>query len=390
MKSKEATCVTSLSSSIRKLDIISDNVKGKIKWLEGKHDKESLFHQLLTSKDVSKRINEEMGEICAITTSFDVTITEDKTLPSLLDQLSGLVHQDVTDSEELLEKASEDYLKKKMFLKIKSCTVIKEKDPKVRSDKATLSITGCCWLPDNKGVIICDNSEGNQTIKVFDEDMNVKFTAKCSSRSYDVAFIDEKSAVVTLPCAKAIQYIEVKPGFMFKDMKKLNVSCRGVNVHGKKIFLCVDESSSVKGIKVLTLTGNDVSFIPHIGPGTPRKLCLHPDGKMYYTSGCGNDVLINCLTIDGHVLFSVSSNDLDFPAGITSDGDGNVLVCDENKKCVKVISSAGLCGDFVLTNTKYEPRAMCMNKSHDILAIAFKNINSPCDSKLTFYKLEYS
>ena len=57
------------------------------------------------------------------------------------------------------------------------------------------------------------------------------------------------------------------------------MSCKGVAVHGKNIFLCVYESLTVNGVQVVTLTGDDVSFIPHLGPGSFRHLCLNSDGN---------------------------------------------------------------------------------------------------------------
>ena len=387
MEAKEATCKASLSSSIRIYGILSDKVKGEIQSLEDKHCKETSFQRLVSSKGVSKRINKELEEMCDTTASYNTTITEDKKLPSLLDQLSRLVHQDVTDSDEAQDEGNEDETTKS-FLKLKSCTAIKTADPQVRSDKGQLWITGCCWLPDDNGIILCDYESKNKTLKILDKDMNITFTATCSGDPFDIALINEKSAVATFPCTKEIQFIEIKPGFKLKQKKNISFVGFGVGVKSQYIIVCGSESST-KGVKLLTLTGDDMSFIPYLGTGTPKKLCLGSSGNIYYTGGSGNDVYINCVTVDGHGIFSVSSQSLDCPAGIASDEEGNVLVCDENKRCVQIISSTGLCGNIVLTDSQYKPMAMCINRSFDLIIISWRNSASPYNSKLTLYRLKY-
>ena len=392
--SKGTAILNSLTSSIRNIGSLYDRVNAQFKCLEDKFeniDKDASFQQLIIAKRVNKKLNEEIAEIREKTIPYDITIKEDTELPVFLDELSKLVHQEVTDSEEAPDEENENKATKS-FLKIKSFTAIKETNIRVRSDKAAPWITGCCWLPDGD-VIVCDYESKNKTLKILDKDMNVKFTATCTSDPYDVDFIDENSAIVTLPCTKEIQFIGIKPGFKFKEKKDLKLSCYGVCIHNKSIFVCVD-APPVKGVKVMTLAGDDVTFITHLGPGGPRKLCLNSDGKIYYTGGSRNDLFVNCVTKDGYGIFSVSSKALDYPAGIANDAEGNVLVCDKNKKCVQVISSSGVCGDVVLTEKDilYGPCAICINRSYDVLAVACWNSSDPNfdTSKLVFYKLKYA
>ena len=301
-------------------------------------DKKESFQQLVIAKCMGKKFKNDLGELRKKKTPHDISLKEDKDIPILLDELSKLSNQEIIDSDEEQNENSENQANHS-FLKIQYCTASKETDPQVRSDRDVPTITGCCWLPDNHGVILCDNNGWNKTIKLLDKDMNVKYTVPCSSSPFDVECIDDISAVVTLPDTKEIQFITFKPGLMFEEKKNMKLRCKGVDVHDEHIFLCVEESSSVKGVKVTTIYGDDVRFIPHLGPGYPRNMCLHSDGKIYYTSGSGNELRVNCLTQNGHILFSVSSNDLENLIGIIADQEGNTLVCDANKKCVRVISA---------------------------------------------------
>ena len=390
MESKQANCKASISSSLRKYDILSTKVNEAKQFLEDTHNTETLFTHMIASKDVMKKINEELAAHSETTITFDTTITEDRHLPSLLDQMSKLTHQGVADSDEFHENENGNGdEQKRSFLKLKSCTNIKTVDPRVRSDKDSLSITGCCWLPDDNGVILCDYASKNKTIKLIDKDFNVTFAAICSSEPYDVALInDESCAVVTLPETKDIQFIEIKPGFRFKEKKNINFTGYGVDANAKYIFVCGSESST-KGVKLLTLSGEDAGLIPYLGTGTPYKLCLDSTGKIYHTGGYGNSMYVTSVTVDGHGLFSVSSKDLHEPRGIVCDKDGNVLVCDVTKKCAQVISSAGVCDNIVLTDNEYRPRALCINKSCDRLIIAWRRASDPYNTKLTLYNLEY-
>ena len=391
LESKQASCKANISSSLRKYDILSTKVNEAKHFLENSHNKETMFKQMIASKGVVKKVKEELAAHSETTITFETSITEDgpRHLPSLLVQMSKLTHQGVADPDEIQEDGNGDE-QKRSFLKLKSCTNIKTVEPKVRGDKGEILITGCCWLPDDNGVVICDYETKNKTLKLLDKDLNVTFTAVCSSNPYDVALINESCAVVTLPETKEIQFIGIKPGFRFKEKKNINFIGYGVGVNGQYIFVCGFSLSSTRGVKLLTLTGEDAGFIRYQGTGNPYKLCLDTGGKIYHTGGSGDSMHVTSVTLDGHGLFSVSSEDLHEPLGIVCDKNGNVLVCDVNKKCVQVISSTGVCGNSVLTDKEYEPKAMCINKSCDRLIIAWRRASDPYNTKLTLYNLNYN
>ena len=230
----------------------------------------------------------------------------------------------------------------------------------------------------------------------MDKEFNIKFIAPCPPGPWDVDCIDESSAVVTLPGAKALQFITVKPGFKFQQKRDLNLICRGVSVHNKNIFVCIDESEpSKRGVKILNLNGNDVSFISHLGSGSPKSLCVTTDGtKIFYNGGTGKNLFINCVTKDGCGIFSVSSSELDVPTGIVHDEGNNIMICDYKSKCIQIISAEGVLGNVLLTdkNNMYAPKSICLSKTYDNLIVAsYKTVSSgPSLSKLTVYKLEYS
>ena len=293
-----------------------------------------------------------------------------------------------TDKKDMIAKET-DHHTTKSFLNIKSCSPIKETDVRVRNDIKVPYITGCCWLSDDE-LFLCDNN--NRNVKILDKNMNIKFTAPCISDPFDIDCINAKTVVVTMPDIKTLQFVAVKPGFKFKHTKCINARCLGIAVHEKNIFVCIDDAQqSAKCIKVLTLDGDNVTYIPHLGPGSPRYLCLNRHGtRIYYTGGSNKEMFINSLTNDGHGIFSVSSTDLHYPRGVVIDEDGNVIVCDDAGQRLQVIASNGKFGQTLLSkkdNILY-PKSVCVNRTLNILVIASWKQN-PNASKLALYKLEY-
>ena len=395
---QEASFVNSLSSSIRSCVSLTDQVKNQTKFLEetqGTVNEILSFQQLIKAETMYREFNNMFGEIQIKERSCD--IKEDKNHSKLLNRLSKLVHhpadlENSADSEEIEEKVTEEMTKTKSFLNISSCTPVTQIDTRVCNDGLESIHYGCCCMLDGQ-VILCDNY--NKKIKILDKNYNIKFTALCPLGPYDVDSVDTKSAVVTLPEAKAIQFISVNPGFKFLQKIQLKLKCSGVCIHDKTIFVCIHEPEQEKrGVKVLNLNGGDMAFIPHLGTGDPRNICVTADGsKVCYTGGSGKDLFINCVTKDGYGIFSVSNSDLDMPRGIIHDEYDNIMICDESKKCLQIISAEGVCENRLLTaNNMYAPRSMCLSKTYDYLVVASYEYRTSGASlsKLTVYNLEYS
>ena len=388
LESQCASFVSGVSSSIRTCTGISDQLEKHMKTMEDETDKvdqNALLQKLIYSKDLVKMFKGQLEEIHGSKVNCETNITEDLDQKCLFAQLSSLVKPEVTDSAEASDEGiklnptpktaiqnSEDNKVKpninKSFLNLSNCSETKEIDVKVRGDAYIPCITGCCYLPDGHA-ILCDNY--NKNVKIIDQEMNITATAPCSSAPWDVECIDDKSLVMTLPAAKSIQFISIKPGLKFQATKNLKFKCLGVGVQNNNIFVCIDNWSE-KGVKILTLKGDDLSFIKHIGAGAPRYLCLSKNGRIYYAGGSGNRPFVNCVTKDGHGIFSIASPSFSYPNSIIPDVDGNILVCD--KRGIHVISSEGVCGRKLLEEkNSYEERSMCLNRQTNSLIVARNN-----------------
>ena len=156
LESQKTTNVSNLSSSIRSCVWLSDQLKEQTKSVAEKQDgvnKKLLFQKLINAKHMCSEFTSAIEEIRRKRVRSDMSIKEDKNHQTLLDQLSKLVDNKVADSEEVVDSEAAEAdtnkkMKEKSFLNIKSWSIVKETDVRVRKDNDVTHITGCCWLPD--------------------------------------------------------------------------------------------------------------------------------------------------------------------------------------------------------------------------------------------------
>ena len=316
------------------------------------------------------------------TVPLEIHITEDETLPVLIQQLASIGHREIVDSEEIVEEPTNDQSKKNSFLNI---SLVKESDIKLPDDKQTPYITGLCFL-SNGDIILCDFH--NKKVKVCDKDMKMRFAIPCSDEPWDVDCINDSSVVVTVPGAKSLLFIAIKPGMKLEQTKAINFKCYGVGVKKEAIYVCGGEQHHL-GIKVLTLEGNEMSFFAHMGAGFVRYIHLNDDGtNICYTGGSENIPFVTCLNRDGYEIFSVTRAELKYPRSVVCDKNGNWLVCDDEMKTIFVINSEGVvCNTLMSREDEFEPKSLCLDFDKDILIVPLWSKNS---SKLAAFKLNYS
>lgn len=279
----------------------------------------------------------------------------------------------------------------KSFLDIGSLSFVQEANVRVRVDENLPMITSCKWLPGDGGVILCDNNNGN--IKLMDKNLNITFNVRCKSSPFDIDFTDDNSGIITLPEARSLQFITIKPGFKFKHLKSLKLKCYGIAANGNNIYVCIDDpQQSVRCVKILTAKGEFVSYITHTGVGSPKHLYVNMDGsRIYYTGGFDTEMFINCVTQNGFGIFSVTGPELLSPKTVSGDEDGNILVADDKAKCFQIISSYGVIGKKLdlAEETQSGPKASAVNKAKGALIVSFWETN-PYISKVVLYSLNFA
>ena len=382
---KEKQVIGALKTIVSSYDTLISQAETELKMTERAKGNRTL--ETVSLINMTNLYNEYHGfveEVNHEMTPFEIHITEDENLPALIQQLKGIGHRDIVDSEEVDEELTSDLSKKTSFLNITSCSLVKESDIKLPTDKKAPYITGLRCLSDGN-LILCDLY--NRNIKLLDNDMKMKFTLPCSDGPWDVDCINDSSVVVTVPDARSILFIDIRSGMKLKKTKSIDFKCYGAAVKKKAIYVCGGEAP--QGIKVLNLEGDELSFIPHMGSGPVRYIHLNGDGtNICCTGGSGKSSFVTCLARDGGEIYSVTSVELKYPRTVVSDQTGNWLICDDVMKTIHVINKDGVvCNTLMSRKDDFEPKSLCMDFCKDIMVVPLWKRYS---SKLVTFKLNFS
>ena len=318
--------------------------------------------------------------------SSEVVITEDDKMPSLIQQISRIAHRGLVDSEEVVEETIIKPPLKKSFVNIKACSKVHEQNVKMVNDSTTPCITGCCFIPNGR-LVVCDNK--NKTVKFLDKDMKIYFAFPCNKGPWDVDCLNEDCIVVTTPDAKAIQFIDIKPGIKPKYILDIGYKALGVTVNDNHMFAVIADGDKQKyGVEIRNRYGDYVAFIEHIGSEWPQRICTNVDGsKLYYSGRSYTSLYVNCLTRAGFGLYSIRTTALKDLKSLICDDEENLIVCDAGTKGLYVIHSNSVVGDTILSEQDGSvPQSMCFNRINDMLTVASQQETVV---KLTAYKLEY-
>ena len=385
---KQNQFTNALTTTITSFDTLKTQTETEMKTMEKAKGNRTLETvSLINAKSLYKEYKCFVEEVGNDKTDFDIHITEDETLPSLIQQLKNIVHRDIVDSEEITEGATNDPSINKSFLNVSSCSLVKETDIRLPYDAKVPYISGFCFSSGGD-IILCDFE--NMKVKLADKDsMTVKFSIGCSKPPFDVDRINDSSAVATVPESRSLLFIKTKPGLKLQGLKVIDFAGYGVAVYNQTIYVCGNASCGIKkGVKVLSPQGEAISFIAHTGSGIPHYICLSDDASnVCFTAGSGQLSTINCLTRDGYGIFSVSDKCFKYPRSLVCDKTGNCLICDDEMKTIGIVNSVGaVCNTLVTRKDEFQPKSLYLKSSDDLLVVALWS--EKC-SKLAVYKLNY-
>ena len=207
------------------------------------------------------------------------------------------------------------------------------KDIRLRDEIVTPSITGMSML-DSGELILCDNA--NAKVKFLDDaSPRIKYDIRVESAPFDIAHVNDDKVVVTLPEAKKLQFIIVKPGAKLDKTIDVSGTCFGITVHENNFYVCMAE----KGVHILTSSGILKKTIPNASAGLPKHICLNPSGtKIYISGGSDKEAVVSCMTKDGHGLLKFTDN-IQAPTSLSVDKENDILLLDSAANKVYVIHS---------------------------------------------------
>ena len=208
------------------------------------------------------------------------------------------------------------------------------------SPKGAKRITGSAFMP-NGDLLICDMDLN--TLTLFDQKYNEVSTWQSTEWPWNVAPVTGTTALVSLPGAKKLQFIDTRPSMKAHKCITFDKMCFGIAVAGDEIFVSFSNNPGKGEIRILDIAGN-----------VKRKLGISEDGEpMLIDPACitlakdqavVSEYLMGeiiCLRVDGNTGFKYPIPGSSSLRGMMMDGDENIYVCDEKMNCIYVVTDGG-------------------------------------------------
>lgn len=249
---------------------------------------------------------------------------------------------------------------------------IKDREVSVRLfglsfDRERCCITGCEFLPNGK-LLVCDNS--NKKVKLFDKKFKCVSAHGLHSLPWDVAVVNEMTAVVTIPDRKELQFMDVHHKICLRHSIILEQNCWGVSHSNEQLFVTCWSRDKTE-VLVMDMKGTlkrRISTVQSLPFHTPW--FLNASKETLSVSDWGTYV-IQCVTTSGVAVSKYRSSSLVGPLGMTRDPDGNLYVCGRDSNNIHQISSDRSEQRIFLTEKDglSQPLNICHRKTDDKLVV---------------------
>ena len=265
----------------------------------------------------------------------------------------------------------------------KTVRLLLQPDISAHANDKTVDVSGCDFMPGGE-VVLCDYK--NHTIVVLYSSLSCKetFSFKNAPHPYGVSSVSDKMAVVTLPSAKRLQFIEIKPKLKTVSEVQLDKKCWGINVVDGKIYVSCFDTHLVGRrngeVRVLNLEGKLI-----------RQFGVNEDGSNMFThpfdlsvsASSGNvfvsdrwDGTVTCLSSsDGTVVYQFKDGNLSDVRGVFVDAQDNVMVCGRDSNNVLIINAEGKLHASALTTSDGIKSPLCIayRRSDNIFVVGCEN-----------------
>ena len=246
--------------------------------------------------------------------------------------------------DELLDNTS-DELDANIFWNISACRLVKKKDINIGWQAGDNKVS-CCIMPNGESVLCCQ-PEG--ALFILNKDLTVKQKINLTDdpradtdkginehQPYQVAMLDNKRVVVSVPSAKLLQIISIMPTVELGLEISLKYSGYELACNNTNIYVSTDNLNKWSafvcgGIEILSDVGHVIKTIQLFE--TPERIFVQSDGNIIYQPEERN--CLKYVTKDGVITATYP-----FP-GFRSDSvfdkQGHVLQFDNDKICVRSI-----------------------------------------------------
>lgn len=241
------------------------------------------------------------------------------------------------------------------------------------------SISGCGIFPDGR-IVLCD--QANPKLILFSKSFKLEDTLTLASESYDVAIINDKKAIITIPNKQRLQFIEVSPTMTTGMVIPLDKECYGVAVGGDEIYTscCWLDAGEVR---IFDLDGHFKRKVGVDQNGRPNMFCspyyirVNDQSGKIFISDVENETL-TCLRSDGKVIYKYKAIDMKCPRGISVDRKDNVMICDEDSCNVFVVNKDGERKNSLITSKDgiRKPRCVAYGAKDGTLIVGCRDIKN--------------
>ena len=224
---------------------------------------------------------------------------------------------------------------------------------KIANDKDVPRITGCTVL-SNGELLMCDHKNFN--IKLLNKSLIVSDSVTLASRPWDIVVVNDKTAIVTLPNIKQLQYVDLMPKLSLGSRMSTKQMCFGIVVVNDLIYITCHgyPDSSGGDIRLLDLRGNELKIIGVNRDGSqflqnPYYIAANREGsKLYVSSFYTHEIY--CISSSGNVIYKLKDADIVSPHGVYVDSQDNLLVCSRDTDTIQVITEDGIKHKTLLTS----------------------------------------
>ncbi|XP_060601580.1 uncharacterized protein LOC132754861 isoform X4 [Ruditapes philippinarum] len=234
----------------------------------------------------------------------------------------GLQSELPTETTDLSVKRS-----KSMLTGLWSVEEKREINIKINADSKNCFINGSCLLPSGE-ILLTDNI--NQKLKKLDNMYNVKCVCDLPDQPYDVCYVGDNVAVVSLWLK--LQFVDTKHSMKLIRSIDTDHECYGLACHGDQMYVRDDYGSvysySTDGIKQQMIYSSRYS-----GVIAYKIITVSNDGsKLYLPSR------IQLVTIDnnGNSLFTLNNLGTKWSCGVCVDDQGYIYVMCNNGNITQI------------------------------------------------------
>ena len=229
-------------------------------------------------------------------------------------------------------------------------------------------VTGIEFLPDGRLLV---SNTGNYRVLILGSDFKVEDNLSFSKdfvSVWDVAVVNETTAIVTLPFTHQIMFMQVVPRLQAIKVVGVGGKYYGVDLYNDVIYL----ACHVGRIRLFDREGNLQSVLAERFGGPYFIKVSHSSGNIFISDW--NTGSLTRLSPAGKVIYRYDPSSLKRPLGLFLDNEDNAIVCDWRTDHVLVINARGWTHRNLLSSSDcmQSPYTVAYRRSDQTLVIGLQ------------------